>query len=156
MENNIDKIINLAHQELDDYHLELISLMILEKRKKNSFSDYELIEARRRLQELADAISYQLDEDQNSSRSSPKGEEIYAPTSYGGNLDDSDIRGTEALGCLYACVRWCVGVVVVIMLAMLMNVMQKSAKKYKKVIDNTILICYTYNIRYEQNISYGQ
>ena len=22
--------------------------------------------------------------------------------------DDSDIRGTEALGCLYACVRWCV------------------------------------------------
>lgn len=63
MENNIDKIINLAHQELDDYHLDLISLMILEKRKKNSFSDYELIEARRRLQELADAISYQLDED---------------------------------------------------------------------------------------------
>ena len=42
------------------------------------------------------------------------------------------------------------------MLAMLMNVMQKSAKKYKKVIDNTILICYTYNIRYEQNISYEQ
>ena len=63
MENNIDKIINLAHQELDDYHLDLISLMILEKRKKNSFSSYELIEARRRLQELADAISYQLGED---------------------------------------------------------------------------------------------
>ena len=63
MENNIDKIINLAHQELDDYHLDLISLMILENRKKNSFSSYELIEARRRLQELADAISYQLDED---------------------------------------------------------------------------------------------
>ena len=63
MESNIDKIINLAHQELDDYHLDLISLMILENRKKNSFSSYELIEARRRLQELADAISYQLDED---------------------------------------------------------------------------------------------
>lgn len=30
-----------------------------------------------------------------------------------------------------------------------MNVMQKSAKKYKKVIDNTKMICYTYNIRYE-------
>lgn len=25
----------------------------------------------------------------------------------------------------------------------------KSAKKYKKVVDNTILICYTYNKRYE-------
>lgn len=62
--------------------------------------------------------------------------------------DDSDIRGTEALGCLYACVCWCVGVVL-IMLAMLMNVMQKSAKKYKKVIDNTKMILYTYNIRYE-------
>ena len=56
-----------------------------------------------------------IDEDQNSSRSSPKGEEIYAPTSYGGNLDDSDIKGTEALGCLYACVRWCVGVMVMVM-----------------------------------------
>ena len=63
MENNIDKIINLGHQKLDNYNLELISLMILEKEKKNSFSDYELMEARRRLQELADAISYQLDED---------------------------------------------------------------------------------------------
>ena len=29
--------------------------------------------------------------------------------------DDSDIRGTEALGCLYACVRWCVGVMVMVM-----------------------------------------
>lgn len=63
MENNIDKIINLGHQKLDNYNLELISLMVLEKEKKNSFSGYELIEARRRLQELADAISYQLDED---------------------------------------------------------------------------------------------
>lgn len=63
MENNIDKIINLAHQELDDYNLELISLLHLEKENGNSFSKYELIEARRRLQELADAISYQLDED---------------------------------------------------------------------------------------------
>ena len=63
MENNIDKIINLGHQKVDNYNYELISLMILEKRKKNSFSDYELIEARRRLRELADAISYQLDED---------------------------------------------------------------------------------------------
>lgn len=63
MEDNISKIINLGHQKVDNYNYELISLMILEKRKKNSFSDYELIEARRRLQELADAISYQLDED---------------------------------------------------------------------------------------------
>lgn len=63
MEDNINKIINLGHQKVDNYNYELISLMILEKRKKNSFSDYELIEARRRLQELADAISYQLDED---------------------------------------------------------------------------------------------
>ncbi len=29
--------------------------------------------------------------------------------------DDSDIRGTEALGCLYACGRWCVGVVLMVM-----------------------------------------
>lgn len=63
MEDNINKIIDLGHQKLDNYNLELISLMILEKEKKNSFSDYELMEARRRLQELADAISYQLDED---------------------------------------------------------------------------------------------
>ena len=57
MENNIDKIIDLGHQELDDYNLELISLLHLEKENGNSFSKYELI------QELADAISYQLDED---------------------------------------------------------------------------------------------
>lgn len=63
MEDNINKIIDLGHQKVDNYNYELISLMILEKRKKNSFSDYELIEARRRLQELVDAISYQLDED---------------------------------------------------------------------------------------------
>ncbi len=63
MENNINKIINLGHQELDDYNLELISLLHLEKENGNSFNKYELIEARRRLQELADAISYQLDED---------------------------------------------------------------------------------------------
>ena len=63
MEDNINKIIDLGHQKVDNYNYELISLMVLEKRKKNSFSDYELIEARRRLQELADAISYQLDED---------------------------------------------------------------------------------------------
>ena len=63
MENNIDKIIDLGHQELDDYNIELISLLHLEKENGNSFSKYELIEARRRLQELADAISYQLDED---------------------------------------------------------------------------------------------
>ena len=62
MEDNINKIIDLGHQKLDNYNLELISLMVLEKEKKNSFSDYELMEARRRLQELADAISYQLDE----------------------------------------------------------------------------------------------
>ena len=63
MEGNINKIIDLGHQKLDNYNYELISLMILEKEKKNSFSDYELMEARRRLRELADAISYQLDED---------------------------------------------------------------------------------------------
>lgn len=63
MEDNINKIIDLGHQKVDNYNYELISLMILEKRKKNSFSDYDLIEARRRLQELVDAISYQLDED---------------------------------------------------------------------------------------------
>ena len=51
--------------------------------------------------------------------------------------DDSDIRGTEALGCLYACVRWCVGVVAMVILFMLMNVMQKKCKKYKKVLYNT-------------------
>ena len=49
MENNIDKIIDLGHQELDDYNLELISLLHLEKENGNSFSKYELIEARRRL-----------------------------------------------------------------------------------------------------------
>ena len=32
--------------------------------------------------------------------------------------DDSDIRGTEALGCLYACVRSCVGVVMVMVMVM--------------------------------------
>lgn len=63
MENNINKIIDLGHQRLDNYNLELISLIHLEKEMGSSFSDYELIEARRRLQELADAISYQLDED---------------------------------------------------------------------------------------------
>lgn len=63
MEDNINKIIDLGHQELDNYNLELISLIILERGKKNSFSVYELIEARRRLQELADAISYQLGEE---------------------------------------------------------------------------------------------
>ena len=49
-----------------------------------------------------------IDEDQNSYRSSPSGER---------DLDDSDIRGTEALGCLYACVRWCVGVIMMMMMA---------------------------------------
>ena len=63
--------------------------------------------------------------------------------------DDSDIRGTEALGCLYACVRSCVGVVLFKHMLFMMNVMQKSAKKYKKVLYNTKNICYTYNIRYE-------
>lgn len=63
MANNIDKIIDLGHQELDEYNLELISLVHLERENGNSFSKYELIEARRRLQELADAISYQLGED---------------------------------------------------------------------------------------------
>ena len=45
-----------------------------------------------------------------------RGGEPYAPTYYGGNLDDSDIRGTEALGCLYVCVRSCVGVMLMMMM----------------------------------------
>ena len=49
-----------------------------------------------------------IDEDQNSYRSSPPWER---------SLDDSDIRGTEALGCLYACVRSCVGVMMMMMMA---------------------------------------
>lgn len=63
MENNIDKIINLGHQNLDNYNLEFISLKHLEEEKGNHLSKYELIEARRRLQELADVMSYQLDEE---------------------------------------------------------------------------------------------
>lgn len=59
----------------------------------------------------------------NNSRSSPQGEEELCSCLQKRQADDSDIRGTEALGCLYVCVRSCVGVVVVIMLAMLMNVM---------------------------------
>lgn len=63
MEENINKIINLGHQKLDNYNLELISLLLLEKGEGNSFSTYELMEARRRLRELADAIDYRLDEE---------------------------------------------------------------------------------------------
>ena len=82
-----------------------------------------------------------IDEDQNSYRSSPQGEEIYAPTSYGGNLDDSDIRGTEALGCLYACVRACVRWRGADNDAIHADeCYAKSIKKCKKVIDNTKMI----------------
>ncbi len=48
--------------------------------------------------------------------------------------DDSDIRGTEALGCLRACVRWCVGVILIMMLFIMMNVMQKVQKSAKKLL----------------------
>ena len=64
-----------------------------------------------------------IDEDQNNHRSSPSGERnlMLLPPEEAGNYpadkcDDSDIRGTEALGCLYACVRWCVGVVLMMMM----------------------------------------
>lgn len=63
MEEHINKIIDLGHQKLDNYNLELISLLLLEKEKGVSFSTYELMEARRRLRELADAIDFHLDEE---------------------------------------------------------------------------------------------
>ena len=55
----------------------------------------------------------------------------------------------RSAACMRACVRSCVDVVLMVTLSMMLNVMQKKCKKYKKVVDNTILICYTYNIRYE-------
>lgn len=58
---NINKIIDLAHQELDDYGLELTSLIILEKSEKNSISTYELISARQRMSHLIDAIDKIVD-----------------------------------------------------------------------------------------------
>ena len=63
MEENINKIINLGHQKLDNYNLELVSLLLLEKEKGISFSTYELMEARRRLRALADSIDNRLDEE---------------------------------------------------------------------------------------------
>lgn len=58
---NINKIIDLAHQELDNYGLELTSLIILEKSEKNSISTYELISARQRMSRLIDAIDKIVD-----------------------------------------------------------------------------------------------
>ena len=87
-----------------------------------------------------------IDEDQNSYRSSPSGERSLYPED---KCDDSDIRGTEALGCLYACVRALVrwrddddddGVI---------NVVYFTTTKLTKMFDNTKMICYTYNIRYK-------
>lgn len=62
--NNINKIIDLANQRLDNYNLELISLLKLEKEmNKNSFSKYELLEAKRRLNALAESIDNLIDEE---------------------------------------------------------------------------------------------
>lgn len=58
---NINKIIDLAHQELDNYSLELASLLILEKADENSISTYELISARQRMSRLINAIDKIVD-----------------------------------------------------------------------------------------------
>lgn len=52
----IDKIIDIAKQELDEYGAELVSLLILEKQAGNSCSKWELMTASKRLKKLADAI----------------------------------------------------------------------------------------------------
>lgn len=58
---NINMIIDLAHQELDTYSTELTSLIILEKLEKNSISTYELISARQRMSRLIKAIDELVD-----------------------------------------------------------------------------------------------
>lgn len=48
----INKIVDLAHQELDTYSAELASLIMLEK----LIGTYELISARQRMSRLIEAI----------------------------------------------------------------------------------------------------
>lgn len=57
----IDKIIDIAKQELDEYGAELVSLLVLEKQAGNSCGKWELIDASKRLRKLADAIDNLLD-----------------------------------------------------------------------------------------------
>lgn len=57
----IDKIIDIAKQELDEYGAELVSLLVLEKQAGNSCGKWELIDASKRLRKLADAIDELLD-----------------------------------------------------------------------------------------------
>ena len=57
-----------------------------------------------------------------------------------GGKDDSDIRGKEVRGCLYVYMGWCVGVMVVARVMVMNDEHKKSAKKYKKVIDNFKII----------------
>lgn len=52
----IDKIIDIAKQELDTYDAELVALLVLEKQAGNSCSKWELMTASKRLKKLADAI----------------------------------------------------------------------------------------------------
>lgn len=52
----IDKIIDIAKQELDEYGAELVSLLILEKQAGNSCGKWELMDASKRLKKLASAI----------------------------------------------------------------------------------------------------
>lgn len=52
----IEKIIDIAKQELDEYGAELVSLLILEKQAGNSCGKWELMTASKRLKKLADAI----------------------------------------------------------------------------------------------------
>lgn len=52
----IEKIIDIAKQELDTYDAELASLLVLEKQAGNSCSKWELMAASKRLKKLADAI----------------------------------------------------------------------------------------------------
>lgn len=59
----IDKIIDIAKQELDEYGAELVSLLVLEKQAGNSCGKWELIDASKRLRKLADAIDKLLDKE---------------------------------------------------------------------------------------------
>ena len=52
----IEKIIDIAKQELDVYDAELVSLLVLEKQAGNSCSKWELMTVSKRLKKLAEAI----------------------------------------------------------------------------------------------------
>lgn len=52
----IDKIIDIAKQELDEYGAELVSLLVLEKQAGNSYGKWELMTTSKRLKKLAEAI----------------------------------------------------------------------------------------------------